>query len=172
MSGIAAQRAPVAGYPKPSRGDAPCIQLHCPHSCTHYQHKAEVMPQGRIALPASPPCTHDIPPGLHGIAHQPTHSRMASCPYPPSSLARMAWPASLPWLPYRHMVSSSCPLGCLAWSTSDPWRNAITGLSPGWHGPPMASLASPPGSHVVLLPPDMLVWHHQPGPQRCMASSS
>jgi hypothetical protein len=51
VSGIAAQRVPVAGYPKPSRGDALCIQLHCPHSCTHYQHKAEVMP-----MPLHCPC--------------------------------------------------------------------------------------------------------------------
>ena len=118
------------------------------------------MPQGRIALPASPPCTHDIPPGLHGIADQTTHSRMASCSYPPSSLARMAWPASLPWLPYRHMVSSSCPLGCLAWSTSDPW----------WHGP----LVTHGEMQSQAFPQDGMAhqWHRLPAPQGRMLCSS
>ena len=129
-----------------------------PHACTHYSgilwsaslppgHAISYQtpnvaryppfaPQGRIALPARPPCTHDVPLGLHGIAPQPTHSRMASSSHPPGFHAIAQQPT------HSRMASCSCPSRSLA-----------------RHGPPAL-----PWLHGIACQPPTGTWHHRPAP--------
>ena len=138
-----------------------------PHACTHWSaslppwhaisyqtpnvaRHPPFAPWGRTALPASPPCMHDIPPcmhdippGLHGIAPNPTHSRMASSSYPPGLHGIAHQPS------HTRRASCSCPPSSLAWC-APPARHA--------------RVASPTRMHGIIFLMRKLTWHDPPVP--------